>query len=525
MGSFLHEHFVSWFIFLAVLLSSLLLFIGLDTRDFYQDEYQVIGAAYSYHQGHDFYKWDWIENTSGDNTACIEEDQYCHYTRAWPHTWLIAQSYHLFGISEWSSRLVSVLFGLLMAGISYPISYYFTKDRLVSVLVTISVIFMPSFIEMFRYTRMYALLVPLFFLLSYTSSRALLETSDLQFLNKNSAISRFLRKFANFKYAYVFFSLILLALLYQIHVNSLIILPIGGLFVIMLYLFTREGRYLTLLGLGGIAVALASVFIFFSDGAIMGHLGFLTRQNYDYLSYLSRHPFSVLVGGVLLGISFLNIPYYLKIQRYQMLLVYLMVIVSLPFFIWMADRYPSFYYISHIVPFSLILIMVGLKRGVDLLSAREFSSARLVGVNILITTVIGFSILTFLRNIDTIYGNAHDYGQYDIAYETIREEFDPDEQVLFGQYLRTYYLRDTNISYDQIIDMQNKKQYSMAEFQADLAQHQSGWIIWAEDKSYHLPEQMIAYIRGNFQQVHGPDVDETKVFVYYYDQSMISFED
>ncbi|MCW3974811.1 MAG: hypothetical protein NWE86_01020, partial [Candidatus Bathyarchaeota archaeon] len=77
---------------------------GVGDFDFREDEFQVIYTASSYHFGGGFYTWDWIKSEPSGNL----------YMRAWPHTWLIAKSFDIFGISEFSARLVSVIFGTIL---------------------------------------------------------------------------------------------------------------------------------------------------------------------------------------------------------------------------------------------------------------------------------------------------------------------------------------------------------------------------------------------------------------------------
>ncbi len=64
--------------------------------------------------------------------------------------------------------------------------------------------------------------------------------------------------------------------------------------------------------------------------------------------------------------------------------------------------------------------------------------------------------------------------------------------------------------------MRNLKQYTFDHFIADLEKYDSGWVTWETRKSYHLDDQVRAYIDTYFLKLHGEGVDETGVEVYYY---------
>ena len=97
-----HGWIYSIVFFSMIVFSIFFLSYNLGSADFYQDEFQVVSTAEGYFRSGTFYQWDYINNKLSDSL----------YDRAWPHSWMIAQSYRLFGISEWSSRIISVLFGV-----------------------------------------------------------------------------------------------------------------------------------------------------------------------------------------------------------------------------------------------------------------------------------------------------------------------------------------------------------------------------------------------------------------------------
>ena len=121
---------------LGVLILSTFVFSYNLGRDFFEDEYPVIAAAYGYVQTGDFFSWNWIEERPED--PGLDRSGGGYYPRAWPNTALVALSYSLFGVSEESSRIISVLFSIIFIGTSIiflclPINKsYMTRYKLIS---------------------------------------------------------------------------------------------------------------------------------------------------------------------------------------------------------------------------------------------------------------------------------------------------------------------------------------------------------------------------------------------------------
>ena len=126
------------------------------------------------------------------------------------------------------------------------------------------------------------------------------------------------------------------------------------------------------------------------------------------------------------------------------------------FFVYFANRYSSFAHISNIVPFSIFIV----------------------------------------------------------------DNYNPENDIIMGQYLRTYYLKDLegNVT---IISMLNNKLYSYDQFQEDLEKYGNGWITWETRKGYHIRKDIKNYIGKNFVKYHGSGVDNTKIEVYYFNRDML----
>ena len=193
---------------LIIIAAGFYLSFNLGGMDLYVDEYQVAGAAEGYLKTGTFYQWDYLNNQISDHL----------YDRAWPHSWMVAQSYKIFGISEWSSRIVSVVFGIVFLIIFYFIAKFFTQNKYVALFSISCLLFQPELTRLFRYTRMYAVLIPTFCLLYYCLFRCITEDNT----GSSKWFPPFIRKHLNYHYLFLLPSLALLVLSYLIHINSLV---------------------------------------------------------------------------------------------------------------------------------------------------------------------------------------------------------------------------------------------------------------------------------------------------------------
>jgi len=498
---------------ILVIVSVFILTYQLGYYEFKEDEFQVVDAAVGYYHTGSFYKWDWLQNKSGQYTDCIKEDIHCHYTAAWPHTWLIAQSYKIFGISEWSSRLVSVLFGLIFILLVYFVTKYFTGMKDVSFLSAFAVAFYHSFIDLFRYTRMYAVLIPIFLVLFYLLFRAITEKNKIDF--KLKILNEFIKKNLDFNYGLLIAALIFLVFNYLIHINSLIILPVLLFFLVYLAVFRKEKKYViaSLLGIFG-CIGIFLMYYFGLTTKFLIFLSFFGRRNYIYSDLLTQYPFPSDFGILLLLLGITSIFIFKGQKRDKIIYSYLTIIITLIFFVWIGNRYAGFTYISHIATVSIILIITAYCLIVKLFKTKYLKFL----LYLLLVLMIGFN---FYQNFGKIYKNELGYGRFVIAYQTIKENFNPEKDVLFGQYLKPYYLQEMAGNNIKTIDMLYDRRYEYETFLKDISKYESGWIAWQTRKGYHIRGDIKNYINENFKKYHGSGIDDTNVEVYYFNRDMI----
>lgn len=499
---------------LVSLLSAGLLLYRISSFDIREDEFQVVDAATTYFHTGTFYKWDWIQDRSGQWTTCITQDPRCHYTRAWPHTWLIAQTYKIFGVAAWSSRLPSVIFGILFVPVIYMVSHFFTHNRRIALLTASVAALSPAFITIFRLARMYALLLPLSSLLIYFLYRGLTEEHAINI--GRAAINRWIGRFMNFHYGYLVIACVLLLLNALLHINSLVVMPAILLFLVYMAATRREPKYwisfaIGLLGLAAVVLLMMTTNFFAAE---KDFLSWFAQYHKAYFNFLFGYPFPTIVGLMIFGMVFVC-SFFIPNVVVREKIVFLCFLVGFTtiFFVFIADRYSSFNYVAHIVPFALLLIIVGLY-SIALLASR------LPLWLILFSFVLALSGFMLVKASASIYGEDNRYGHYTQAYQVILEQYQP-HQVIFAQYPRTFYLDDLPHE-AHIISLLSHERYTLDQFRSDIQSFPSGWVSWETRKHYHLRKDFVRYVREHFKKIHGKGIDNTNVEVYYFDQSMVT---
>ena len=131
LGSIYGKWFVEPFFYKMALFSLFALGAGVYLYDlsYYNwltDEPLVISVAKGYLETGTYTEWDFWHDRKETSS----------YNRAWPHTWLVAQSLYFFGFSEWSARIVSVFLGLLFIPVIYFVACFFLQNRLAALILT-----------------------------------------------------------------------------------------------------------------------------------------------------------------------------------------------------------------------------------------------------------------------------------------------------------------------------------------------------------------------------------------------------
>ncbi|MGC9599101.1 MAG: glycosyltransferase family 39 protein [Minisyncoccia bacterium] len=491
---------------LIIILGCSMLFFQLGKNNFMNDEFQTMDSGWNFEQVGNFYKWDWLQNKSSEYTPLGQQDQYADYIRAEVHTVLLSISYRLFGVSEFSSRLVSVIFGILFSLIIFPIIKFSQKSRQASFLALTLSIFSPTIIFYERYTRMYALLIPIIlltlFLIFYLINQTIFSEKRIESKRKLILL--------------IFGTIFLFLVSFNLHDLTLIYIP--GILIYCLYLLFVKNKklffyLLLLIGFGLLAFTALFVQIKSIDKAfdflnITGVRNY--PYNYTYFNYLFTYPLGV-VSFLITSLYFLYEMLFSKIKNYFFIFLYIITSIVLISVIFFTDRFANAAYTAPFVSLVIILISISCYYFCQLFEQKSLRY-------IFYSAIIAASLCTFYLNLNVIYGNGvYYYANYARAYSILIADFNPRQDVLFIQYERYYYLR--GLGSNVTVYRFGQKDYSEAgeqQFLNEIKSTKSGWVTWENYTAGDIQTNTLEFIMQNFQNFSIPGTD---VYLYHYNTS------
>jgi len=493
-------------------ISGTILLYQLDNFDFWSDEKQVTQAAAGYYHTGTFQQWDFIKEKPYPDAK---------FERNYPHLWLVAQSYNLFGVSEWSSRIISALAGILFIVLGYFVLNYFFKNKAVSLLILLAFSFHPEEIVLFRWTRMYGILIP-FFLLQFTIIyKGLTGTNKINF--GRNKFSDFINKYLNFDYYYIIPFIGLVFLGYFIHKSSVFTLPAIYLTIIYLAFTEKETKYYSAIILGFISV-IATVLII-PDYIPTHVMTFFEKSNYIYLDLINFFPFSKEFNLTIfaIGLSLLFVVKNKDIKN-NIAYFYIFTIFILLMFIYIIAYVYSFRYVSFLTPISIFLSLY-----VFLLISRAVFN-RYIFILLSSLMILSAAMHLYNRYDDLYVENFASSSVPSKAYTEIVKNYKKGEAV-FYQFPIHYYFKGIDTS-AVFIDMRhnrlfkfnkykNKKNEVRPGFVDYLNEYKAGWVLWDTQNAGHIDSLIYSYVNYNFKKIHGFGIDDTNVEVFRYTKDMI----
>jgi len=486
-------------------LSSTILLHKLDDYDFWSDEKQVTQAAAGYYHTGEFQQWDFIKEKPVNGKE---------FDRNFPHLWLISQSYKVFGVNEWSSRIVSVLGGILFVLLGYFILTYFFKNKFIILLFLASFAFYPEEIILFRWTRMYGILTP-YFLIQFTLAYKTLTTQG-KFNFKNEALNSFFSKYLDFNYKYLLIFIPMTIFGYWVHKSTTFTLPALFIFIIYLAVTEKRPRFFIAIALG--IIILIAGLIFFPRYVPTHVMTWFGKNNIIYYEFLYFFPLTKELALSILAIG-TSLLYFIKKKDHRQKLTYFYIMSAfvLVLFVFVITYDISFRYVSFLVPVSMALSFYVLMVLAKTFLGKYFSYA--LAVIILLSSGVNF-----MNRYDDLY--TQNFASKSVpseAYKEIREQAKSGEAV-FLQYALHYYLHgmDTTVT---TISMRHQRKYKYDQFLKDINTYKSGWLEWDTQHAGNIDTMAYSYINHNFKKIHGKAIDDTWTEVYRYDSTMVITRD
>lgn len=480
-------------LFVIIGISIFTLFYRLDYFDLYSDEAAVVEGATGYYHDGVFQQWDFVKDRVKGRV----------YNRAWPHLWLVAQAYKIFGITPWAGRFVSVLFGIFTLLLVYPIARFFTGNKTVALLALLPFVFYYDFLLLLRWTRMYAVLIPVYISLAYISYRMITEKNTVKFINLDKITK--LKPFVDFNYAMLPIFLFLTYLSYNLHLTSLFIFISIPLFAIAMLVLTKEKKYLTIIILSAIISPLLLLNPFFQS--ILIRFTFFESNNaVIYSHFLAGFPFSWKTNVIIIIVSLFSL-FLSKNKEALKKSLYLFISI---FILWIMFSFifkysVSFRYISFAVPLAIILIFATW--------AISFKTIFNKYINIVIVILV---VISSVWHFKSIYPKIYVYnwispGRPSIAFQDI-VRYHKKDQLIYRHWSPIYYIDDIDTTIDVKVISKN---FSTAI--KTMKEYPSGWLTWKTQHTNLINENLKTFAELYFKKYRGKGIGKTGVELYYFD--------
>ncbi len=480
---------------LILVLSAFLIFYRLGYYDIWEDENLVINAAVGvYEQGFGYLK-------EG-------------YDRAWVHTVMCTGVFKIFGISEFTGRLPSAIFGLSFVLICYYVFARWYGVAWLVLLIPLVCLMNDRFLILFRYMRMYALLIPLFLAAVYLISRAI---SRVQQGSEGELHQGMIRH----NWIYVVAAVLCLPLLAHVHKLSMIVLPTFGLIILYLVILHRTKAQVRMLWavVAGTVIILILTFVvqleaFKMFKQVAGRIFSPHPPLTAYFEYMLENglPLNSTVMFLLSGLGLLGSKVSRQLKT-LLILNYLFIIIAVVAMVYLIGNEGRDYrYIAHIVPFVVCTLLIAVHYFSKALWKGSYPWAMIV--------VFLISTLQLVQGYGRVYERHPWAPRYSTVYATLKDQYKPGD-ALFATNIKTYYLDPVALAGTYYHKVPKKKSYTLDQLKADLIIEGHGWFLWEWHKTHQIREEVVQYIYRNFKPVHNSRLDDLGVELFYFDETMI----
>lgn len=475
------------------------------------DEYQTFDTAVGFFKTGKLYQWDFHTQTLTDEA----------YSRAWPHTLLLALWFHIWGISVPAGKALSAIFGVLFILSVFYITYKIYHNYFITILSCVFLLGNSSVTIVFRQIRLYSLwlLVIIWFLYFVF----LVLEREGKFSGQNR-VSLFAKKNFNYPIKYIALAFAFLVLSYMIHINTLITGAGILLFFFYLLITKRDGRYIFFLCLLlGVGVLLGILFCVCAKGIRIPILfdlylvltsdtffGQYDEQNIRYWfwvrDYLGSAKLMVL-SFTCVAIAFVkNSRKKDRDQRFDFSLFSVLIVgTSLYCFVYVFSRYYQDRYMIYVAPLLSIIVAWGIVETVSLIPKKQFT---VIATGICVFTA-AYQIISEAKVIyasDKICCHREVYGKIQRDAETFPI---PIAGYDFRDYYGVQVLSDyVTVSFDRAHDMEILYEFAK--------EYPEGYVVVETAKIYGITESVRIFMQNHSERIAGEGIDEWNVDVCRY---------
>lgn len=498
------KHLIVSILFIFILsIAGGAVFHKLDNFNLYSDEAQVTHAAVGFAKSGEFKKWNFVKDEITDRS----------YTRAWPHIAVMGYTYRAFGISDWTSRLPSAVFGLLLTILGFFVARFFTKSTITALTVMFAFGLYFEFLLLTRWARMYAMIFPLFLLMMYVGYRIFTEPISKK-KNLSGKFGHFFDNYLNFNYKLLPIFFILLFLNISLHNNTAIALPILFLFIVFSGIIHREKKYIIPV-LAGVLIIVTHILSPFLFG--YGHITAFEMDNSDiYNRFFLGFPFNVQAGMTLL---LLGTGYFFfrknKPLNNAYILLYAATVFSWILFAYVIDFSISFRYMSMVAPLCVILFI-----GIFLQIIKDIYGKPLQYPAALL--IAGLVILNLSMRADDLYvRNFASPADPATAWKKIIKNYKKGEVVFKHWGPMLYFDQIDESATIRTIGSGKKYQMPLNELLDSLNNYPGGWLTWHTHHQNKLHKDIPLYCTRYFEKYAGYGIDTLGVEIYHYKKEML----
>ncbi|MFW5885251.1 MAG: hypothetical protein ACOCUF_03445 [Patescibacteria group bacterium] len=482
---------------LILLLGGFLRIHKLDNQSFVADEFLGINAAYGKVQTGEWKFWDWNDWQPRDR----------EYTRGLVYYGQSAFLLNYLPPTEVNFRILSVIWGMITIVLMFFITYFFSKNFIISLLSAFLWSISISAITFDRHFRMYAMFTPVYLALSFFVYQ-FLESRPEKIRNQLDKFSK--KTKLNWNYAAPALGLLIISFL--THLLTVNIFPVIAVYILSLAIIkwrknkTWKNKYTYLLLLPLIAIPLLS----FNDilQRALGSLDFPVNH-FKHLENITLDYSHVILAMTLLVLGAI----YLINKNLQKGL-WLTISFLIPFlsaiFIW--DRNPGDQYIYFVQTFEVILIASGIyftasrlsgclkeKKWYDFLFRKNKHGLVFGGIVLyLIFAVYNFGYWdqdnSFYKKI--AYWDNSNYREVFAYYKKHRS---PDALLITRDFRNYYYAELETPVFDFGGENQEEDKLTLEKLKNLEQKHEEIWIVISTNDHAYIKSPARHYIRDNYE--------------------------
>lgn len=459
------------------------------------------------------------------------------YTRAWPHTLILAGWFRIFGINVVAGKMLSAFFGVLFVLSLFYITKQIYDNYYISVLACLFVMTNSTVITVFRQIRMYSLWLLCMVWLMYFIFRMMTVTPEPMAMEGKSgvwgSVCRWWYRNLNFSVGYILLSVFSFFLTYFVQVNTLAIGAGMCLFYLYLLAVKRERRYYTAL-------------VFIVCIVVAGILALLLLPHYSG-AFEEADLWSVITDNISLreeinerywmwtkdfvhnrtlfwGTAVSVIPALLKGIRkkneketiaYEFSIYMLLVLVStLGCFLYLLSRYYQARYMIYAAPVIAVLMAWGIFETCSLIAGivgrnwRRFSLCVCPSVSLLCICALSVSVAQQYTEVYENESICYHRQVYEIVERDAQERFGNVTVPIVAFDFRDYYAVQVFSDYeDAKLDRENDAQI----WQDFGRKHPDGYMLVESAKINGFPEVTKRFIQDYSERIAGDGLDSYNI--------------